>query len=276
MGHPPVIAHAIIAGDGRSIGMAVAERMLANFASVAIWDRDRQLPNFLAGKFEANGKVLILRADIVSLANVESAAVATKSRFGKIDIRITNAAIIGSNATTWTHQPRDFINVVKVGSIGIFLDEGYSVHLVNLGKQLASYDIAINAVTPAIVRTTMALSPTPNLQQMILCKILCGRMLELMEAACLICLLATNENSFTTAATFDLSGGRSMYRKRRLWSALGELLRLERVDESDDSFIGLLEMLQHHLLAERKHPVTTAGVILSGEAGATSSTSVPR
>jgi len=81
----------------------------------------------------------------------------------------------------------------------------------SLGKELAKYDIAVNAVTPAVARTTMAMSQAPDFLQMILSKIPRGRMLELSEAASMICWLATEENSFTTGAVFDLSGGRATY-----------------------------------------------------------------
>ena len=81
----------------------------------------------------------------------------------------------------------------------------------SLGKELAQYDISINAVTPAVAKTKMALSQDPDFLQMILSKIPRGRMLELSEAAAMICFLASEENSFTTGAVFDLSGGRATY-----------------------------------------------------------------
>ena len=81
----------------------------------------------------------------------------------------------------------------------------------SMGKELASHNIAVNAVTPAVAKTAMALSQAPDFLKMILSKIPRGRMLELSEAASMICWLATEENSFTTGAVFDLSGGRATY-----------------------------------------------------------------
>jgi len=81
----------------------------------------------------------------------------------------------------------------------------------SLGKELAKHNIAVNAVTPAVAKTTMALSQDPDFLKMILSKIPRGRMLELTEAASMICWLASEENSFTTASVFDLSGGRATY-----------------------------------------------------------------
>ena len=81
----------------------------------------------------------------------------------------------------------------------------------SMGKELAQHDIAVNAVTPAVAKTKMALSQDPDFLKMILSKIPRGRMLELSEAASMICFLASAENSFTTGAVFDLSGGRATY-----------------------------------------------------------------
>ena len=81
----------------------------------------------------------------------------------------------------------------------------------SLGKELAGYDISVNAVTPAVAKTEMALSQDPEFLKMILSKVPRGRMLELSEAASMISWLATDENSFTTGAVFDLSGGRATY-----------------------------------------------------------------
>jgi 3-oxoacyl-[acyl-carrier protein] reductase len=81
----------------------------------------------------------------------------------------------------------------------------------SLGKELATYNIGVNCVTPAVAKTTLAMSQAPDFLAMIVGKIPRGRMLELEEAASMICWLASAENSFTTGAAFDLSGGRATY-----------------------------------------------------------------
>jgi 3-oxoacyl-[acyl-carrier protein] reductase len=81
----------------------------------------------------------------------------------------------------------------------------------SLGKELATYNISVNCVTPAVAKTAMALSQDADFLAMVVSKIPRGRMLELEEAASMICWLATAENSFTTGAPFDLSGGRATY-----------------------------------------------------------------
>jgi 3-oxoacyl-[acyl-carrier protein] reductase len=240
---------AIITGGGQGIGLTVAERMLENGASLAIWDRDQQLLDALARRFAGNARVLPLHADIGDMASVDSAVAATLERFGKIDILVNNAAIVGPNANTWEYPPQAFMDVVHVGLVGTYfvcravvphmIEKGYG-RIVNLasvagkegnpgapaysatkagvialtkslGKELARYDIAVNAVTPAVAKTAMAMSQDPEFLKMILAKIPRGRMLELSEAAAMICWLATAENSFTTASVFDLSGGRATY-----------------------------------------------------------------
>ena len=240
---------AIVTGGGQGIGLTVAERMLASGASVSIWDRDAALLESLESAHGGNGKVQLLPVDIGDLAAVESATAAVKGRFGRIDVLINNAAIVGPNAPTWEYPPQAFMDVVHVGLIGTFFccravvphmiaqNYGRIVNLSSvagkegnpnapaysstkaavlaltksLGKELAAYDIAVNAVTPAVAKTTMAMSQDPEFLKMILSKIPRGRMLELSEAAAMICWLATSENSFTTGAVFDLSGGRATY-----------------------------------------------------------------
>ena len=240
---------AIVTGGGQGIGLTVAERMLQHGGSVAIWDRDQKLLDALTAKYGADGKVLAINADIGSIDSVDAAVKAVLDRFGKIDILVNNAAIVGPNANTWEYPPQAFADVVHIGLVGTFyvcravvphmIEKNYG-RIVNLssvagkegnpgapaysatkagvlaltkslGKELAKYNIAVNAVTPAVAKTTMALSQAPDFLAMILSKIPRGRMLELSEAASMICWLATEENSFTTASTFDLSGGRATY-----------------------------------------------------------------
>ena len=240
---------AIVTGGGQGIGLAVARRMLAGGARVSIWDRDEPVLADGVAELAAGDRVQALTADIGDLGSVERATAEVMSAFGRIDVLINNAAIVGPNAVTWEYPPEAFRDVVNIGLIGTFYvcrtvvphmiaaNYGRIVNLgsvagkegnpkapaysstkaavlaltKSLGKELAGYDISVNAVTPAVAKTTMALSQDPDFLQMILAKIPRGRMLELDEAAAMICWLASEENSFTTAAVFDLSGGRATY-----------------------------------------------------------------
>jgi 2-dehydro-3-deoxy-L-rhamnonate dehydrogenase (NAD+) len=238
---------AIITGGGQGIGLTVAERMIASGARVSIWDRDESLLGMLGDRL--GGKVQGLTVDIGNLDAVKAATQKVVDHFGRIDILVNNAAIVGPNATTWEYPPNAFVDVVHIGLIGTFyVSHAVIPHMIaqnygrivnvssvagkegnpgapaysamksgvlaltkSMGKELAAYDIAVNAVTPAVAKTTMALSQDPAFLKMILSKIPRGRMLELSEAASMICFLATAENSFTTGAVFDLSGGRATY-----------------------------------------------------------------
>jgi NAD(P)-dependent dehydrogenase (short-subunit alcohol dehydrogenase family) len=240
---------AIVTGGAQGIGLAVATRILASGGKVAIWDRDTALLAKTVAGLKEPARVQGLTVDIADLAAVEAATKQTLGHFGKIDILVNNAAIVGPNANTWEYPPEAFRDVINVGLIGTFYccravvpqmiaaNYGRIVNLASvagkegnpkapayssmkaavigltksLGKELATYNIAVNCVTPAVAKTTLALSQAPDFLAMIVSKIPRGRMLEPDEAASMICWLASAENSFTTAGVFDLSGGRATY-----------------------------------------------------------------
>jgi len=238
---------AVVTGGGQGIGRTVAERILASGGRVSIWDRDGALLEKTVAELgdAVEGRVV----DIGDLASVEQATQATIDAFGQIDVLINNAAIVGPNMPTWEYPPQAFSDVVHIGLTGTFhccravvphmiaRNYGRIVNLSSiagkegnpnavaysatkagvlaltksLGKELAGQNISVNAVTPAIARTAGAMGQSPEHIAYILAKIPRGRMLELSEAASMICFLASEENSFTTGATFDLSGGRATY-----------------------------------------------------------------
>lgn len=239
---------AIITGGGQGIGLSVAERILLSGGKVSIWDRDEKLLKEMSSRADP-AQLQVLKVDIGDLQSVEAATKAVVEKFDQIDILINNAAIVGPNANTWEYPPEAFAEVVHIGLVGTFyvsrtviphmiahnygrivnissvagkegnpgapayssMKAGVLALTKSMGKELAKHNIAVNAVTPAVAKTTMALSQAPDFLKMIIAKIPRGRMLELSEAASMICWLATEENSFTTSAVFDLSGGRATY-----------------------------------------------------------------
>lgn len=240
---------AIVTGGAQGIGLAIAERILASGGKVSLWDRDAPLLTKTIADLAAGDAVDGTEVDIADLASVEAATKATVDRFGRIDILINNAAIVGPNAPTWEYPADAFAGVVRIGLNGTFhccqavvphmIEQNYG-RIVNvssvagkegnpnavayssmkagvialtksLGKELASHDISVNCVTPAVAKTAMGMSQKQEHIAYILSKVPRGRMLELDEAAAMICWLASEENSFTTAAVFDLSGGRATY-----------------------------------------------------------------
>ena len=240
---------AIVTGGAQGIGLAITERMLASGARVAIWDRDAGLLGSTVAQLDRPDAVTGIAADIADLASVEAAMSATLERFGRVEVLVNNAAIVGPNMPTWEYPPDAFAEVVRVGLNGTFhccravvphlIARGYGRNInissiagkegnpnavaysamkagvialtKSLGKELASHDIAVNAITPAVAKTAGALGQSPEHMTYMLAKIPRGRMLELDEAASMACWLASAENSFTTGAVFDLSGGRATY-----------------------------------------------------------------
>ena len=241
---------AIITGGGQGIGFTVAQRILDSGGLVSVWDIEQKLLDKLVESLGVGeDRVQALNVNIGDLQAVEAGVAKVLEKFGKIDVLVNNAAIVGPNAATWEYPAQAFMDVVHIGLIGTFnvcrtvvphmiaANYGRIVNISSvagkegnpkapayssmkaavlaltksLGKELADYEISVNAVTPAVAKTTMALSQDPDFLKMILAKVPRGRMLELTEAASMICWLITEENSYTTASTFDLSGGRATY-----------------------------------------------------------------
>ena len=174
---------AIVTGAGQGIGLAVAERLLASGASVSVWDIDDRLLEAVAAAHGGSGALQTLNADIGDLEAVEAATQAVVDRFGRIDVLVNNAAIVGPNANTWEYPPQAFMDVVRIGLVGTFYvcravvphmiarNYGRIVNLASvagkegnpgapaysstkagvialtksLGKELAKYDIAVDA-----------------------------------------------------------------------------------------------------------------------------------
>jgi NAD(P)-dependent dehydrogenase (short-subunit alcohol dehydrogenase family) len=202
----------------------------------------------LEAKYGA-GRVLTQRIDIADYEAVARAVSDTVQRLGRIDILVNNAAIIGPNTTLMQYPLdawRDVMNVDvngtfhccrSVAPVMVAQNYGRIVNVASiagkegnpnasayssakaaviamtksLGKELAAFNISVNCVTPAVARTPGAMEQSPEHIEYMLSKIPRGRFLELHEAAAMIAWLASEENSFTTGAVFDLSGGRATY-----------------------------------------------------------------
>jgi 3-oxoacyl-[acyl-carrier protein] reductase len=240
---------AVVTGGAQGIGRAVAERLLASGAAVALWDRDQALVDATRAELASQGTVQALAVDVTDLAAVESATAATRQTLGGIDILINNAGIAGPNHPLWEYPPEAWRQVIEIDLNGVFyccravvplmLAQNYG-RIVNvasiagkegnpsasayaaakagvialtkaLGKELATYDIAVNCITPAAARTRIFDQITQEFVDYMLTRIPRGRFVEVEEIAAMVAWLASAENSFTTAAVFDLSGGRATY-----------------------------------------------------------------
>jgi 3-oxoacyl-[acyl-carrier protein] reductase len=240
---------AVVTGGAQGIGRAVAERFLSSGAAVALWDRDAPLVASTAAELARYGAVHPVRVDITDAGDVEAAVASTLDALGGIDILVANAGISGPNATLWEFPIEAWREILEVNLTGMFLccravvpvmlrqnygrivtvasiagKEGnpnasaYSASKAgvialtkSLGKELAGFDIAVNCITPAAAKTAILEQCTQAHIDFMLSKIPRGRFLLVDEVAAMVAWLASQDNSFTTGAVFDLSGGRATY-----------------------------------------------------------------
>jgi 2-dehydro-3-deoxy-L-rhamnonate dehydrogenase (NAD+) len=240
---------AIVTGAARGIGLATATRLLREGAAVALWDRDAARLEKAAGELNALGTVSCHSVDQTELSAVEHAAAATIARFGGIDILVNNAGISGTTGSLWEFDPKLFRAIIEINLIGVFhccraivpamRSNGWG-RIVNvasvagkegnpnaaaysaskagvialtksLGKELAKDGILVNCVTPAAVNTELLEQMPPQHIEYMLSRIPMGRLGTVEENAALITFLCSEEVSFSTAATFDISGGRTTF-----------------------------------------------------------------
>ena len=238
---------ALITGGAQGFGFDIAKKFLNSGANVIIWDIDeKELQN--AVKKINNSK---LSYNVVDVSNFEkiNQTVLEINKKTNIDILINNAGITGPTAELWNYSINDWNKVIEINLNGTFncckavvpnmIENNYG-RIVNiasvagkdgnanasayssskaavlaltktLGKELAEKNIAVNAVTPAGAKTRILDQMTDKHVKFMLSKVPRGRFLELEELSALVCWLSSEENSFSTAAVFDISGGRSTY-----------------------------------------------------------------
>ncbi len=238
---------AVVTGGAQGFGRAITERFVASGASVAIWDHDIALAEKTARAIGA--AVTAVRVDVSDLAAVERARDQTLEKFGKIDILVNNAGIAGVNKTVWDTDLDEWRKVLRINLDGPFIcckaivptmvkqNYGRIVNIASiagkegnpnaahysaskaglialtksLGKELAGYDIAVNAVTPAAARTAIFDQMTQAHIDFMLSKIPKGRFVLVEELAAMVAWLASEDCAFSTGAVFDISGGRATY-----------------------------------------------------------------
>jgi 2-dehydro-3-deoxy-L-rhamnonate dehydrogenase (NAD+) len=240
---------AVVTGGAQGIGLAVARRLLSSGASVAIWDMDRAEMDKACAAVNAGERMLAIPCDQSSWGEVEAAARATETAFGRVDILVNNAGIAGPAATVADYDVNAWRQVIDIDLTGVFhcckalvpgmvarnygrianvssvagkegnpnaaaysaAKAGVLALTKSLGKELAGYDIAVNALTPSPAKTRILEQITEEHIGYMLGKVPRGRFVEVEEAAAMVAFMVSDENSFTTGATFDLSGGRTTY-----------------------------------------------------------------
>ena len=238
---------AVVTGGAAGIGLAIARRLAASGARVALWDRDAKALD--GAKSAVGGGTAVVALDVSDAAAVDRAARETAAALGGIDALVCSAGITGPNKPKWEYPVDDWRQVFDVNVHGLFYcnravvpimqqkNYGRIVNIASvagkegnpnapaysaskaavigltksLGKELAKTGIRVNCVTPAAVRTAIFDQMTQQHIEFMLSKIPLGRFGEVDEIAALVCWLASEECSFSTGAVFDLSGGRATY-----------------------------------------------------------------
>ena len=237
---------AIVTGAARGIGRAIAKRFAASGAQVAVWDVDLAAATAAAGEIRG---ALAVAADVTDPATIAKALADTEARLGPPDILVNNAGISGPNFPLDQYPADEWRGVIEIDLIGVFnccqavvpamrrRDYGRIVNIASiagkegnpnasaysaakagvigltksLGKELAGLDIAVNCITPAAAKTAIFDQMTQTHIDYMLSRIPRGRFVAVEEIAAMVAWLLSAENSFTTGAVFDLSGGRATY-----------------------------------------------------------------
>jgi 3-oxoacyl-[acyl-carrier protein] reductase len=238
---------AAVTGGASGIGYAIAARLAAEGGKVAIWDVNEKAALDSAARL--GDTAIGLAVDVADDSSVATAATMTAQRLGGIDILVTSAAITGPNATLAEYPVVEWRRVIDINLNGAFycnravvphmLKTGYG-RIVNiasiagkegnpnasaysaskaaligltksLGKELATYDIAVNAIAPAVARTAILGQTTQQHIDYMVAKIPRGRTVEVGEIAALVAWAASADCSFTTGFVLDISGGRATY-----------------------------------------------------------------
>jgi 3-oxoacyl-[acyl-carrier protein] reductase len=241
---------AVVTGAARGIGLAIAKRLYAAGARVVIADIDEATAADAAGALDPQaGRTLGVATDVTSSRSVEAMVEATLEAYGRLDILVNNAGITGASKPLWELDDATWTRVLDVNLNGVYLcckavighmrenqrgaivnvasiagKEGnpnlipYSVSKAGvigltkaLAKEVATQGIRVNAVAPAVVETDILNQMTPATVQYMLSKIPMNRFGKLEEVAAVVHFLASDDASFVTGQTYDVSGGRATY-----------------------------------------------------------------
>jgi NAD(P)-dependent dehydrogenase (short-subunit alcohol dehydrogenase family) len=240
---------ALITGAARGIGFESARLLQSRGAKVALFDVSAD--EAAASATQLGGEVIAVSGDVTDAADAQRAVAACLDAWGHLDVLVNNAGIGGATAPTWELEVDDWRRVIDVNLTGQFLmcraavpamlangwgrivniasiagKEGnptsahYSASKAgvigltkSLGKELATSGVLVNAIAPAVIRTEILTRDgvDPAFLETLLVKIPMQRMGEPEEVARLVGYLASEELSFSTGATYDLSGGRATY-----------------------------------------------------------------
>jgi len=235
---------AIVTGGAQGFGLAITKRFIDSGCKVIIWDKDEKLLDTLKLK-----NIIKIKIDVSKYDEVETAFKKTLKLSKSVDILINNAGIAGPSYKSWDYPINDWQKVFDIDVTGVFycckvivphmIKNNYG-RIVNissiagkegnpnampysaakaavialtksLGKELADKNIAVNSVTPAAAKTRIFDQISQEHIDYMLSKIPRNRFILVEELASLVAWMSSEENSYTTGAVFDLSGGRATY-----------------------------------------------------------------
>ncbi|GAB4018739.1 SDR family NAD(P)-dependent oxidoreductase [Spirosoma koreense] len=242
---------ALVTGGADGLGKAIAQRLIAEGASVALFDRNAELAGQTAHELtKYGGTVRTYAVDVSQENQVKDAIEQVVADFGKLDVVVNSAGIVGPTSTNITaYTTADFENVCAVNLLGSFLITkyavaamasrnygrillvasiagkegnpgmvGYSVSKAGviglvkaIAKEYATAGISINGLAPAVIRTAMNDNTSPEQLAYMTAKIPMGRLGQVDEVAAMACFIVSAENSFSTGFIYDISGGRATY-----------------------------------------------------------------
>ena len=238
---------AIITGGAMGIGLVCAQRLAENGAEIILWDRDSEALE--AAKAAFNKPVATIQVDISDPQSIAAAMAASTKHHSRITQLLNSAGIAGPAVPTLDYTAEDWCQVIDINLNGTFYvnqavlptmkaqNYGRIVNVASvagkegnpnagaysaskagvigltktLGKEMATYDIAVNCITPAAAQTRILEQITQQHIDYMLSKIPRGRFVLTDEIASMVAWLLSAENSFTTASVFDISGGRATY-----------------------------------------------------------------
>ena len=239
---------AIVTGGAQGFGLAISKRIIQSEGKVVIWDIDENAINSALNEISSEN-LSFKKVDVTNYVEIEKALLETENELSKIDIFVNNAGITGMNAKVWDYPLDEWKKVMNLNLNSVFYcckavvpfmlknDYGRIVNIASiagkegnpnasaystskagvigltksLGKELAQKNIAVNCVTPAAAKTRIFDQMTDEHINYMLSKIPRNKFAKVEELASLVTWLASEENSFSTAAVFDLSGGRATY-----------------------------------------------------------------
>jgi 2-dehydro-3-deoxy-L-rhamnonate dehydrogenase (NAD+) len=236
---------AIVTGGAGGLGVAIVRRLLADGARVAVADLDGAAAAACAG---ASERALGVQADVGDAASAQAMADAVLTAWGRIDVLVNNAGIAGPTAPVSEYPVEEWQRVVAVNLSGVFhctraclphmleRGDGRIVNVASIAgrdpnanmtaysaskagviaftkavaKETARSGVLVNCVVPGVIEAGLTAKTTQEERELFLSRVPMGRMGRPEELAEMVAWVASPACSFTTGATFDLSGGRAV------------------------------------------------------------------